>query len=370
MEKGLPHNEFIAQLRGVAVLAVVLMHYGYCFPISYSSLGFVGNGYYGVALFFAISGFLITGNILQRYGAVASMNFRDFYVMRAARILPPLALAVLFLSLISATTSLQGFAFPPGLSVADAITHLVTLRFNQYYVNGAAWVMAWAVLWSISIEESFYLAYPLVALLLRREWLLVCLLLAVIAYGPLFARPNTNGLFSYFGCFDLMDMGALAAIAARRFQEGTPVAALPYIKISGAAIAVSAYLFLNVRQHFVIGPSMVALGGSLMLFSSQLEKPPSTQRSARRSMLGSIGNASYEIYLFHAAIFLLLTQVLAQTSGIFAYAILATCWAAAYAICTLIARIYSRPLNKIVRSRFSSRSNLPVSEGAIQVAPV
>jgi hypothetical protein len=164
--------------------------------------------------------------------------------------------------------------------------------------------MAWAVLWSISIEESFYVEYPLVAFLLRREWLLVCLLLTVIAYGPLFARSNTNGLFSYFGCFDLLDMGALAAIAARRLQDRTPPRAVSYIKIAGAAIALSTYLLLNVREHFAIGPSMVALGGSLMLFSSQLERPPSTQRSRKHSILGSIGDASYEIHLFHAAIFL------------------------------------------------------------------
>src|SRR3981081_1854314 len=169
----MPHNEFIAQLRGVAVLVVVLLHYAMCFPIGYASVWFVGNGYYGVVLFFTISGFLITTNMLRRYGTVASVSLRDFYVMRAARILPPLALVTAILSAISLFSNTKGFMFEPGLTVGGAIEYLLSLRFNQYYALGAAMTMAWAVLWSISVEEAFYLVYPLAAIVLQLEKLLV-----------------------------------------------------------------------------------------------------------------------------------------------------------------------------------------------------
>jgi hypothetical protein len=64
----MPHNEFIARLRGVAVLMAVLMHYTFCFPISYASPWFAGNGYYGVVMIFTISGFLITTYLRRKYG--------------------------------------------------------------------------------------------------------------------------------------------------------------------------------------------------------------------------------------------------------------------------------------------------------------
>ena len=154
MREALPHNEFIAQLRGVAVLVVVLMHYALCFPISYIRFDFVANGYYGVSLFFVISGFLITGNFLARFGKLATINVADFYVMRGARILPCLAFLLVILSAISRSTNIGGFVFKPPLSVTGAVESVLTLRFNRYYVEGAFNTLAWAVLWSISDRKS------------------------------------------------------------------------------------------------------------------------------------------------------------------------------------------------------------------------
>src|SRR3981081_931858 len=181
----MPHNEFIAQLRGVAVLMVVLMHYAFSFPISYASLWFAGNGYYGVVMFFTISGFLITTNLLRKYGHVASVSLRDFYVMRAARILPCLALGTAILSAMSLLSNASGFVLQPNLSVGEAIEYLLSFRFNQYYALGAAPTLAWAVLWSLSVDEAFDLVYPLTAIVLRLEKLLVGVRCAVVRFGPL-----------------------------------------------------------------------------------------------------------------------------------------------------------------------------------------
>src|ERR1700736_4052369 len=74
----------INRLRGLAALAVVVMHCLMVLPADFPAAPFIGSGYYGVALFFAISGFLITTNMLRRYGAVGAVDVREFYVMRAA----------------------------------------------------------------------------------------------------------------------------------------------------------------------------------------------------------------------------------------------------------------------------------------------
>jgi peptidoglycan/LPS O-acetylase OafA/YrhL len=356
----MPHNEFIAQLRGVAVLMVVLMHYAFSVPISYASLWFAGNGYYGVVMFFTISGFLITTNLLRKYGYVASVSLRDFYVMRAARILPCLALVTAILSAMSLLSNASGFVLQPNLSVGEAIEYLLTFRFNQYYALGAALTLAWAVLWSISIEEAFYLIYPLTAIVLRLEKLLVGVLCAVVLLGPL-ARWNGNlygyygpqvrwdaNLFAYFGCFDVMDMGAIAAIAAHRWPKKIPFSYIPYIKSAGAALALSAYLFLNVREHPAIGPSVIGLGAALMLYgaarSGEAGQRPST-------VLGRTGTLSYEIYLFHAIVQLLLMQVLPHSSGVGSYVVFSVVMAVTYLISAGIARVFSIPLNRWIRSR-------------------
>lgn len=344
---GIPHNEFIAQMRGVAVLVVVLMHYAGGSQASYAALSFINNGYYGVAMFFAISGFLITSNLLFRYGDLASISLRDFYITRAARILPCLTLAVVILSAISLTTNIDGFVFPPGLSVSGAIGHILTLRFNRYYIEGAMGASAWAVLWSISIEELFYLAYPVVAILARSEKALIAILLIVIIHGP-FSRLKSDGLLTYLGSFDLMDMGALAAICAHRIRQ-LPRGITFGIKWLGISAVLGTYLFLDPGNYMVTGPSLLAFGASLMLFASRVKMPRTAQK---RTILGSIGSISYEIYLFHMAFFILLLHILPMLWAVSPYVVLAMSLTILYAICIAISRGFSMPLNTAIRERF------------------
>jgi peptidoglycan/LPS O-acetylase OafA/YrhL len=354
-EAALPRNEFIAQLRGIAVLMVVVLHYTHGFPISYSAIEAIGNGYYGVMFFFTISGFLITGNLLKRYRAVASTNLREFYVMRAARILPCLALALVVLSSISLLTKdIEGFVFLPGFDVAGAVGHVLTLTFNHYFAAGASGTVAWAVLWSISIEETFYIAFPLVAMLLRREALLITALCILVANG-LIARHNGD-LYTHFGCFDLMGMGALAAISARRLSGKVPRRILRPLQLMGAAIAFGTYAFLNIMAHTIVGPSLAGLGCAMMLFSSQLLQG----KPAKPTFLGHIGSMSYEIYLFHMAIQSLLAHALPLPSGAMAYVTFAVVMATTYFVSAGIASAFSKPLNRWIRDRFAKSRVLAV----------
>jgi peptidoglycan/LPS O-acetylase OafA/YrhL len=252
----------------------------------------------------------------------------------------------------------------PNLSVGEAVEYLLTLRFNQYYARGASLSLAWAVLWSISIEEAFYLVYPLIAILLRFEKLLIGALCCVVLLGPVsrwngslygYYGPQVGwdaNLFAYFGCFDLMDMGAIAAIAAHRWLDRTPGSYVSCLK-AGAALTAFAYLFLSVREHPAIGPSMVGLGVALMLYgasrSGQVNRGPST-------LLGRTGSLSYEIYLFHTTILLLFMQVLPRPSGVGSYAVFIVVMAVTYSVSVGIAQGFSKPLNRWIRSRLSNIS--------------
>jgi peptidoglycan/LPS O-acetylase OafA/YrhL len=100
-------NSSIDLLRGVAILLVLLLHYSLSYRLSKSPLAdwfgadtvraVVNNGNYGVTMFFVVSGYLITSNTLRRFGSLGAIDARAFYVMRAARILPPLLLAVVII---------------------------------------------------------------------------------------------------------------------------------------------------------------------------------------------------------------------------------------------------------------------------------
>ena len=97
-------NAPVDVLRGVAITLVLLLHYSLTYRLSKSVLAdligadtvraIVNNGNCGVTMFFVVSGYLNTSNTLQRFGSLAAVDVRTFYVTRAARILPPLLLAL------------------------------------------------------------------------------------------------------------------------------------------------------------------------------------------------------------------------------------------------------------------------------------
>src|ERR1700677_2645023 len=105
-------NQKIDFLRGIAILSVLVLHFNLAYHIDQSALidifsvNFINiaghNGNYGVVMFFVISGFLITSTSLERYGTVAKINLRRFYVFRFARIMPCLCLALLVITILNA----------------------------------------------------------------------------------------------------------------------------------------------------------------------------------------------------------------------------------------------------------------------------
>ena len=336
------HNEFVARLRGIAVLMVVVMHCA-AVPPALANFHFLASGYYGVAIFFAISGFLITGNILARYGEVSKINLAEFYRMRAGRIFPILALLLALLSLLW-WLGVPGFVFPATSSVGEALWRVATLTFNTYQKSGAAVPDGWAVLWSLSIEEAFYLLFPITAIILRSERLLIAGALVIIANG-LRTRTYHADLLSYWGGFDLIDLGVLAAIAAHRIKP--PSALIRPLKFAGAIVCFGTYLFLPINGHETIGPFLVALGTAAMLFASKFEASAPVKKFRP---LALVGECSYEIYLFHNSIFLLLMPVIASTFGVGSTLGFVLSMATVFGFALLLRRWFSQPANRMIRS--------------------
>ena len=293
------HN--IDQLRGLCILAVLANHLGS------PGLGANGNavfallgqsGYYGVAIFFVISGFLITSNVIVRYGAPQKVSVTSFYVMRASRIVP----CLLLLLTVGTALNLSGlahFQIPQGEPIIDSWIAALTFRFN-YFFDVCQTVPAWVVLWSLSIEEQFYLLCPLVFVALRRREIIIAFLIALIIVCPLF-RLDVHMLYRIQGCADLLAMGVLAAIIAR--SDGIRALTARYalaLRALGLLVMFLVCYHSHVYDNHVIGPTLVGLGAATFLIGSGRDVRQSRWNPLR--LLQLMGRCSYELYLFHLTV--------------------------------------------------------------------
>ena len=201
-------------LRAVAVLGVLLAHY---------SIPGVPGGFLGVDVFFVISGYLITRLIIQEKGRTGAFSFRRFYIRRFRRLLP----AALFL------IGLCFLVFHPVLGTADlssflrsiplSILSLANIGFYREvgYFDTAAEFKPLLHMWSLSVEEQFYLIWPtvLLAILWVRRFgkgilitlFVVCVLVAQITVNK---DPSAAYFLLHARAFELLAGALLAAFLA------------------------------------------------------------------------------------------------------------------------------------------------------------
>src|SRR6202000_2999205 len=139
---------------------------------------------FGLHIVFAISGFLITSITLKRWGALPKIKLRDFYLLRMARI-GPLLLALLAVLSVLHFTGLEDFHVSArtgglGRALLAALTfHVNVLEAQRGYLPAN-----WDILWSLSVEEVFYLGFPLLCRGLGGRGILTVVLLGFVVVGP------------------------------------------------------------------------------------------------------------------------------------------------------------------------------------------
>jgi peptidoglycan/LPS O-acetylase OafA/YrhL len=158
------HIPSLDGLRALSVFLVIVLH-TLLRNTLYKSIPFplrlVGNGALGVFIFFVISGYLITTLLLREQEKTSAISLKSFYLRRAFRILPPLYAYVIFLAVLGTTGRL------PGMNHRELITALTLTRNYSHHVD--LWAMEH--LWSLCIEEQFYVLWPttLVLCMLHRK---------------------------------------------------------------------------------------------------------------------------------------------------------------------------------------------------------
>lgn len=314
------------------------------------------KGNYGVTMFFVISGFLITQHTLQRSGSLAQIKLKDFYIRRIARIMPCLVLLVAMVSVLG-SLGLQPFInqSPNGEEVSYAVTILSALSFwMNLLIIEYGWVnYALGVLWSLSVEEVFYLAFPVLCLALGRGKGFIVFLLAVIAYAPYFralhfGEESGAYLYHYFSSFDGIAIGCLTAMYAQHFKGA--IYNQKMIVAVTAFLMTALYFYAPIKEVSTWGISVFVLLTALLIFCFSQEPKVKPASYTARSLVW-IGQRSYEMYLFHLIVLGLMKVVYFPKDTLAAekLMLLPVYFIAVFILSWVIEKYYSTRLNLKIR---------------------
>lgn len=356
----------IPALDGLRALSILIV------MISHSGLQDRVPGVFGVTVFFFISGFLITTLLVGEYQRSGRIAVGAFYMRRFLRLFPPLCVFVAVSCLVWVATG--GRLHPLGvLGALGYMTNYLAI-FDPHVLQGIG-----GQLWSLAVEEHFYLVYPwLMLLLLPRRSMLVpalvglCAASLAVRIGVASAAPDAatqyNGMATECR-IDAILFGALAAVLRGAPQGRSVVERLTRPWVVGLALAILLATFL-VRdpvfrstwrytiQSLALAPPILALTttGRFAPIRALLDSRP----------LVTIGILSYSLYLWHLA-GLALGDHLAARFAWPSAAALALGWAATFAAATLSYSLVERPFFAL-RRRFGSK--IRVTQGTADPLPL
>lgn len=179
------YDNRIDLLRGASFLIVFIGHFSY----ENSKLQFLYNfAPFGVVLFFCLSGFLLGRVTLLEYRLTHRVNFRNFFLRRAFRILPLYFFFLLIILTISGVSQQRNSNY---VISATEWSHLLTFSYNLLPDTYTTLSPLPAVTWSLSIEEQIYIFFPFIALLLARKKIVtLSIVLPTLMFGIFFVQIN------------------------------------------------------------------------------------------------------------------------------------------------------------------------------------
>jgi peptidoglycan/LPS O-acetylase OafA/YrhL len=362
-------NPGIDLLRGLSILLVVMHHVGLRIPLKQGVLStflprwflnaLIFNGYEAVFVFFVISGFLIASNTLTRWGSLGAIDARSFYGRRAARILPCLLVLVAVLSALHLAGAKDYVITHANQSLPRTVLSALGLHLN-WYEGHTGWMPGnWDVLWSLSIEEVFYLGFPLLCLGLRRNRILLPAL-ALLALSLPYSRAALTGNAiwqekAYLPGMAAIAMGVLGALVAAQLR---PLGRrnLRLLRALGGLGLVAVLCFENrLWPHLGNGTMLLlTLASVCLVLAFHLQARDAGLRPIPGTgWLRSFGFLSYEIYLTHMFVVWPVVRAFKASGAGLWWGIL---WylpavALSWLLGWLVARYFSVPCERALRQR-------------------
>jgi peptidoglycan/LPS O-acetylase OafA/YrhL len=287
-------------LRALAVLSVLVYHTWNILP----------GGWVGVDVFFVLSGYLITAILLDERGRTGTISLGQFYLRRALRLLPALALCV---TMAVALAETQGPGLTDVTTKEAAAAALYVANWWQVVTPHAPLGLL-AHTWSLSIEEQFYLVWPALLwglLALRGHRAVLCAALAgtalVLVHRLMLVKSMSLPFLTYYRTDTRADTlligAALAALAARGMLARIPGWALRLAAAAGIGGLGAVSVRFGVAPLDGTGFTLVALAAAAVVAAVVAPHGwPLLHRALSWRPLVAVGRVSYGVYLFHIVI--------------------------------------------------------------------
>lgn len=284
------------------------------------------GGFIGVDVFFVISGFLITGNLLRDAEQRGTVSFRRFYWNRVRRIVPA-ATVVLILTVFAAMAVFLPFRAEQ--VAVDAGFAFVFLSNWWFAVEGTDYFTATESVsplqhyWSLSIEEQFYFVWPALifaisiyvvrrAMTHKHRMRIAAYVMAgivALSFGWALYETATNAVWAYFNTFSRvweLGVGALLACSVGRLAR-VPEAVRPVLSWAGLGlIAASIFLISDSSLGFPAPWALLPVLGAALVIASGVGAQPRYQAFLTNPVSGYIGDISYSLYLVHWPVIVIL----------------------------------------------------------------
>ena len=303
----------IEGLRAIAVGLVLLFH-GYGHPFT--------GGYVGVDVFFVISGFLITSLLLREYTKTGRVSILGFYARRVRRILPASAAAVIATVLVS----YHFLGFIAGNEIANDAKWTAVFAANIHfgllgtdYLGSQLPPSPLQHMWSLGVEEQFYVVWPGLFLLLvlfarRHRSALAAGLLVIIGASLVWSTIQTrsDATWAYFSPLTRaweLALGALVAVLALVVSRAWPAWLIELCSVVGLAFILVSAFTLNSSTHYP--GSAVALpvvSAGLLIAAGCVNPATLVGRALAIRPMQWIGARSYSLYLWHWPILIIAEQ--------------------------------------------------------------
>ena len=312
------YNPALDGIRTLAVVGVVLYH---------MKLNFIPGGLLGVGVFFTISGFLITGNLMRSWDRKGSLRLGNFWLRRIRRLMPAVIVTVLTVWMLTAFFKPEDFKLNlfAGLAAIFYINNWTTILsgnsyFDQFQTGPLEHV------WSLSIEEQFYVFWPLILLLLlvlfRKKRFLVTvftLLLAAASFAWMWFlfTPGADPTRVYEGtdtrAGGLLVGAALAIYYSNRKKTGSPRLWAEIAGVIGAVGIIASFILIPDNSPLLYQGGLIAL----TVFSTLLLMGVSNKQTLVYKIFGLrpfawVGERSYALYLWHIPMIAFLSRPLQQ----------------------------------------------------------
>nr|WP_308495452.1 acyltransferase family protein [Duganella flavida] len=331
-------------LRAVAVLAVVLYH---AWP------AWIPGGFIGVDIFFVISGYLISVIIMSQLVS-GSFSLADFYARRVRRIFPALLLVMLATAVFGWTVLLQGEFRQLGRHTAAGsgfVSNLVLWQEAGYFDN-AATTKPLLHLWSLGVEEQFYLLWPLILWLVFRRhfnFLLVTALIFCASMALNLATVQGDPTSAFYSpatrFWELMSGGIAAYLQLHHAPWSTRLQR--WASWGGGALLALGFALIKAQLPFPGWWAVLPVSGAFLLIMAGPAAPLNARLLGARPAVW-IGLISYPLYLWHWPLLAYGFIVYGEKPS---YSVKLALVGAAFVLATLTYRMLELPLRRVANKR-------------------